>query len=118
MRRLVSILLLVVFALPSSWAVAAAYCEHETAADAAHFGHHGHEHAAVAAAGAEPDSPTQSMTPDLDCHACHACSACLASSVEQPLSGRGGAKVHASPESPLPAPPVDPLDRPDWLSLA
>jgi hypothetical protein len=39
-------LLVVIFLLQSTWAVAAQYCEHELGLDAIHFGHHEHEHLA------------------------------------------------------------------------
>jgi hypothetical protein len=44
MIRLGLRLLIVMFMLQSTWAVAAQYCRHELGLDAFHIGHHTHEH--------------------------------------------------------------------------
>lgn len=40
-------MIILAFTLQLSWAVASAYCMHETDKSAQHFGHHPHEHEAV-----------------------------------------------------------------------
>lgn len=42
--KLVLRLLIVIFLLESTWAVAAQYCRHELGLDNQHFGHHTHQH--------------------------------------------------------------------------
>jgi hypothetical protein len=44
MKRLILIFLLTVLSLQMSWAVAAAYCQHEQATTVRHLGHHTHQH--------------------------------------------------------------------------
>jgi len=43
MKRLIFIFLLAILPYQSSWAVAAAYCEHDATVASTHFGHHAHE---------------------------------------------------------------------------
>lgn len=78
MRRWLSLLLLLILPLQFSLAAAAAYCQHEQAPDARHFGHHVHVHEA-ADAGAHPATAqpaqdhgkTAPASADNDCGICH-----------------------------------------------
>jgi hypothetical protein len=118
MRRLIALFLLLVLTLQAPWAVAAAYCQHESAPEAHHFGHHEHVHAQAQAADAtlqgSADAEAADSAADLDCPACHAC--CAALSLHSP----GVAPVSTGSQPPgldqrlLPAPPPTPLERPDW----
>ena len=72
MRRLLILLLLAVLPLQFAWGAAAAYCGHEKAPSAGHFGHHSHQHQAKA----ESDSGSAAkkasvLADDLDCAFCH-----------------------------------------------
>lgn len=97
MRRWLMILLLFAMPFQSSWAAAAGYCQHESSAEASHFGHHKHQHASGAGASAQDaDAPSDPLlgSPDNDCLACHACTA-------QPLSNPGNLPaMGGSPERP------------------
>lgn len=71
-RRLVLLFLLAVLPLQFAWGAAAAYCGHEKAPSAGHFGHHSHQHQAKA----ESDSGSAAkkasvLADDLDCAFCH-----------------------------------------------
>lgn len=46
MKRLVIILMLMLFPLQATWAAIGAYCQHESDVAAQHFGHHAHQHKA------------------------------------------------------------------------
>ncbi len=114
MYRLVALLFALLLPLQFAWGVAAAYCQHETAVQTAHFGHHAHEHQA------EPKKPVSvKLVVDNDCTACHAtCSmaACEAPSrLEALVLTRRLAipalDAHASALARAP-------DRPQWLRLA
>lgn len=66
MKRLFLILLLAVLPLQISWAAVAAYCQHEEAPSAQHFGHHTHQHQASAEMPDDTD-PTKAHN---DCGVC------------------------------------------------
>jgi hypothetical protein len=75
MVKLILRLLLVVFLLESTWAVAAQYCRHELGLAAVHFGHHTHEHqgkdqSANKHAVSKAD-PADDASIDNDCAFCH-----------------------------------------------
>ncbi|MCW5662339.1 MAG: hypothetical protein KIT35_00750 [Piscinibacter sp.] len=75
MRRLFVLFLLVILPFQFAWGAAAAYCAHEKAVGAGHFGHHGHQHR-VSAAKADADSDGAAnraggMADDPDCATCH-----------------------------------------------
>jgi hypothetical protein len=116
MRRLIALFLLLVLTLQAPWAAAAAYCQHESAPAAQHFGHHEHAHAQAADATLQGgvDAEAADSAPDLDCPSCHACCAALS------LHGPGVTLVATGSAPPglaqrlLPAPPPTPLERPDW----
>ena len=128
MRRLITIVLLVLLPLQFSWAAVATYCGHEEPASAAHFGHHEHQHHANVGEHAEPVADLDTTADakgdkapgalDLDCDHCHVyCSVMLtlpsglpgALSSTPPsatLDDAGGAHAPTRPE------------RPQWLPLA
>jgi mono/diheme cytochrome c family protein len=126
MCRLVAFLLLSVFLLQSSWAVAAAYCQHETRRDMAHFGHHVDLDTAAQASAAAADDDHDATSAESaghghakkHCHDCHGSGIGLVF----PALQLALLPVHQAPEltgAPrLPAPPIQPLERPDWQHLA
>ena len=66
--------LLVVFLLESTWAVAAQYCQHELGLDAIHFGHHVDKHKkGIAKASSHTVATSDQSLPnsDNDCPFCH-----------------------------------------------
>lgn len=75
MRRWLSILLLVLLPLQFTWAAAAGYCQHETAANAWHVGHHEHQHQDSADNGTVKVKSSESVPgiklADSDCNVCH-----------------------------------------------
>jgi hypothetical protein len=115
MRRLILILLLVIFPLQASWAVASAYCAHEANPLSNHPGHH--EHAAGSEAGkhgGEDFSPGI----DLDCGDCHFSNVAIVSSeadgaITAVSHARGGA---GAPFIPLQRPKRP--ERPKWRPAA
>lgn len=114
MRRFVALLLLCLFSLQAGWAVAARYCQHESASAAAHFGHHTHAHAADDTK-ADPGAGTPgTLAPDLDCHGCHANPAGVGCA---PLAFMAAAAAMPPPQrlaEALPAPPRARVERPNW----
>ena len=114
MRRFVAILLLALLSLQSTWAVAAAYCQHEAKRDAAHFGHH----AGAQVEAATPTDGGDSGVAEGHCHDCHAAGVYLVLPAA-PAHGdvTGPAPLHAAAPW-LPAPPASPPERPDWQALA
>lgn len=74
MRFLFKILLLV-FVLQSTWAVAAQYCQHEENPTVNHIGHHTHKHISQSDSGSNLNSQKSSDTSksdvDTDCSYCH-----------------------------------------------
>lgn len=84
MRRLIVIALLLLLPLQASWATAARYCGHESAAvpaPASHPGHHDHQHDGDERQPAQ-DSTKAPGVEDADCGLCHlGCGAGFASEV-------------------------------------
>ncbi len=117
MRRLIAILLLTLLSLQSTWAVAAVYCEHETSRDAAHFGHHVDGHTAAAAFD-DVDGGDASAPADGHCHDCHASPIGVILPLVQATLALTSNAIGAAPAPRLPAPPPEPLERPDWRHLA
>lgn len=114
MRRVIAILLLAFLSLQSAWAVAAAYCQHETKLEVAHFGHHAEQQAEAAA----PADDGDGSAAERHCHDCHAACAYLARpAVPAHLDMMGAVPLRALAPR-LPSPPSSPLDRPDWQALA
>jgi hypothetical protein len=71
MKRLLSILLLVLLPIQFGWAVAGVYCEHETGAAGKHFGHHAHQHRVDASTDGTGKAAGQQQA-HADCASCHA----------------------------------------------
>lgn len=131
MRRFVALLLLCVFSLQACWAVAASYCQHESAPAAAHIGHHVHQHRAQHATPHPADDANAhdakadagigtpgTAAADLDCHACHAHQAGV---TPAPLAFSAAPAAVPPPQCPaaaLPAPPRARVERPNWQNLA
>jgi len=67
MRRRIAILLLMLLPFQFCWSAAAAYCQHESGAAAAHVGHHSHVHKNVSKAGKEASALSGL---DSDCPTC------------------------------------------------
>jgi hypothetical protein len=120
MRRLIAILLLALVSLQSSWAVAAAYCDHETSRDAAHFGHHADVHLASAMFDHSGDGDTgDADTPtNGHCHDCHTSPVGVILPLVHVAVDLGSGAIASVPPPRLPTPPLQPLDRPDWQTLA
>jgi len=120
-RRLVTLFLALLLPLQFAWGAAAAYCGHETNAQAAqHFGHHQHVHQAEAGQSSEAKKAVDGkLAYDNDCGACHASATVLIAptlgelSVPLPASSLAFAVV-PSPSSALARAP----DRPQWPGLA
>jgi hypothetical protein len=114
MKRLLTILLLVLFPLHASFAAAAGYCQHQQESpQAAHFGHHAHHHDGA------PDQPSGGgFQIDPDCGFCHlplsAFMPMLASVVEVGNLPQLITAVLADFRSAA----VEPFDRPPRTSLA
>lgn len=122
MRRFLMFLLLAWLPLQSSWAVAAAYCAHESnPAQVQHVGHHEHHHGTAAAAddGAhDASSKTGLSVGDFDCGCCHgACSGLLAASQPLSLTFTALPPLRAVADHEVAAPAARP-ERPQWASLA
>ena len=118
MRRWLSILLLVVMPLQLNWAAVAAYCAHESAPKATHFGHHEHDHDQHVSAAASPDASSPGVGIDIsDCHFHCPGVAALPMVIVMP------AVVAVGPRSAwragaVSAPVLAPPDRPQWPRLA
>lgn len=119
MRRWLTLMLLVFLPLQFSWSAAAAYCQHESAGAARHFGHHPHDHAAEAAkdAGAKDEAHKAhkgGQPCDSDCAYCHLGSAtALIADVLEPGT-RQAALCAFEAEPPVSTRAPDQLDRPNW----
>lgn len=68
-------ILLVVFVLQSTWAVAAQYCQHEENPKVEHIGHHTHKHTSQTAESShvtnQKTSDSSKSEIDIDCAFCH-----------------------------------------------
>lgn len=110
MRRWLTILLLVMLPLQFSWAAAAAYCQHETSADAGHVGHHQHEHKA-STQGADDGSK---LLGDNDCGYCHLSAAKPVQMQAAEVPVTTGPTIRGVAAGPLPSRDPDRLERPNW----
>jgi hypothetical protein len=115
MARIFALFLACTLLFQMSWAVAAAYCEHETSPKAAmHFGHHVHVHKSV---DGEKNAASK-LAVDDDCSLCHAGHAAII-----PVAWTDVPAVEAASAS-FPQPfmhgsaPARAPDRPQWLRLA
>ncbi len=108
MRRWLSLLLLVLVPLLSSWSAVAAYCEHAPDAQVRHFGHHPHQHA---------DEDGNAGNAASDCDHCHSPGATFVFAGTAPqIAQDGRPPVHAN--GPLRLRPPAPPERPKWAGLA
>jgi len=116
-KRVLYMLVLAV-TLQLSWAVAAAYCMHESGSASQHFGHHQHEHASNDGADHDKSPAQKKAIYDPDCASCsHSPAGATA------LAGQGAGPVmaaHAAAEAPKS--PPDPYlglpERPQWTVAA
>lgn len=111
LRHFFAVLMLLLLPLQAAWALAAAYCQHETAPNAQHFGHHEHQHGAAGSC-----APKAVGSVDSDCGFCHA-----AFVMALPITDLTLAAAPDDLPAPQPPPaatpaPHDPPERPDWRS--
>jgi len=110
MRRWLAIFLLVLLPLQSTWAAAAAYCQHEADAATKHFGHHDHKHHQ----GSSDKTDAPSFAADLDCAVCHAgFTAATANVPALALDLTPPALTPRNPHAPV-SPPAAQPERPNW----
>jgi hypothetical protein len=130
MRRLLLVFLLVLMPLQTVWSAAAAYCAHEQAPAAAHFGHHVHKHAgahqggdahadvghasADDAQGGAAGSIFNLGSADLDCHSCHGSGTVLFAHTVAPAALALCAHPLPLVAAQLPAPLSPRPERPNW----
>ena len=115
MRRVFALFLALALLFQFSWAVAAAYCEHESSPQAAtHFGHHVHVHKTADGKKLAGDKLAQ----DDDCAFCHTRQPAIV-----PLVSAVVAAAQSSPAN-FPEPSISASasfrtpDRPQWTRLA
>lgn len=115
MRRVFALFLACALLFQFSWAVAAAYCEHETSSKATmHFGHHVHVHKT---ADGKPLSGNK-LAMDDDCAFHHAGHLALVPLVPTVIAAaQPSPSAFREPTISASAPPRTP-DRPQWLRLA
>ena len=104
----------VAFALQMSWAVAGAYCLHETGRASEHFGHHQHEHTANQSPDQDSSSPSKKASVHTDCASCtHSPAGMFAWTVGfiEPLFADHSMAVFPSPQ---PEPYLGLPERPQW----
>ena len=121
MRRLLSILLLVLLPLQFSWAAVASYCEHEAGPDAAHVGHHAHQH--DDAHSGEPGLDDNGGEPsvkaiDLDCAQCHGQCAALPLAAAWTAVEAAAERFADIANAPSDGQPSPRPERPQWRRLA
>lgn len=121
MRRWFAIILLALLPLQFSWAAIAAYCGHESDAQAQHSGHHEYQQdeAANPETGAAQPPDKVVVSAGLDCGQCHGCCAALLllpTDVIALLVGaaRPVAPAEGAARTLAPSPP----ERPQWAPLA
>jgi hypothetical protein len=73
--KILSKILLILFVLQSTWAVAAQYCQHEESPKVEHIGHHTHKHTSQSADSNhvtdQKSSDSSKSGVDTDCPFCH-----------------------------------------------
>ncbi len=141
MRKVLTVLLIMLLSLQASWAAAASYCRHEQGTAARHFGHHEHRHgqhlakpaaqdpASLAASwvavqadvlhAADDDGSTAASlaSVDLDCSVCQAHalagmpSALASPALDAPVVAGEALTQQLPPSRPQPRP-----ERPNWLA--
>ncbi len=116
MKRLLTILLLVLIPLQVTWAAVGVYCQHESDMVTQHIGHHTHEHKSDSSSTDKSDSTSKSVF-DNDCGTCHAgCFAVLVSDQTNCfLTAKSSYSEHIKPNYSLHG---DRPDRPQWHHFA
>jgi hypothetical protein len=120
MRRWFATLLLALLPLQFSWAAVAAYCGHESDAQAQHLGHHEHQHTGQAGVDKDGD-PSGKDDPaafDFDCGHCH--SSCC--SMPAPVGTLTPLAIASHPVTPVEGIvrtlAQNPPERPQWVRFA
>ncbi|WP_066343591.1 hypothetical protein [Azohydromonas lata] len=117
MRRRLVIMLLMLLPLQFVWGAAAAYCGHETAPTAQHFGHHVHVHkSARADDGAK--APADLGLADNDCPVCHLGGPPLPPGVAVFVCTQAAPPQHPAVGVPDSSAPPGTPERPNWLLAA
>lgn len=125
MRRALTVFLLLILPLQLSWAVAAAYCQHEgTTQITGHVGHHEHQHAQVEGDAtdnvAKQSSPEQNDSKDKpqcvddDCAYCHLASLKTVTVPAIVLAVVSGTTFILQAASPVESQTGGFIDRPNW----
>lgn len=117
MRHYLAIFLLIFMPLQLSWAVVAAYCQHEQVATKTHLGHHQHEHQADQDA-AKPAGKLAKGTTDADCAACHVAATPLIINLSEIHFAQTGSALASLYHWPANSAPASTIERPQWDSLA
>lgn len=111
-------LLIIAFTFQVSWAMASAYCMHESGKASQHFGHHQHQHHTAGGADKDHSSTPKKAAFHPDCASCaHGSLATHSTQIElvMPLLS-GYQTVSVSPT--LPAPYLGQPERPQWRVAA
>ena len=115
MHKWLAVFLLVLLPLQLTWAAASLYCQHESDVASEHFGHHEHEHKAVDKDPA-PD-PAKTGGSDPDCAACHWCNFVSTATATLPFVFETGI-LSTAYQPALSPPPIERIERPQWLGFA
>lgn len=112
MSKWLAVFLLLLLPLQITWAAANAYCHHESDVASEHFGHHDHEHKAV-----DTKDPVKTDGGDSGCTACHWCSFVSTPTATLPSVFETGI-LNVAYLPTLPPPPIERIERPQWLGFA
>jgi hypothetical protein len=113
-RRLITIVLLVLLPLQAIWAASAPYCQHEHGQAAKHLGHHAHEHHQDDAQASQHDGHGGKATAFFDHdHHCAASLTLLPSLIELPTA-LPSASLVATPLARYRSFDASGIDRPNW----
>ncbi len=114
MKRLVIILILMLFPLQATWAAIGAYCQHESGATAQHFGHHAHQHKA------DEGKSKKSSLPKLDADCAFCCVSGIAHFVSSlhyiPIDTLSVTHALAASDA-LPSSLHERPERPKWVAI-
>ncbi len=115
MKRLVIILMLMLFPLQATWAAIGAYCQHEKDVASQHFGHHAHQHKADEGKSKKGSLPKL----DADCAFCYVSGAAhFVSSIHYiPIDALSMAPPRAGSDA-LPSSLHERPERPKWVAIA
>jgi len=114
LRRTFLILMMSLIPFQITWAMAGAYCEHESGKAAQHFGHHDHVHLV-----SDQDKPNSKATLDLDCSFhMHAMFQGVTTDGTQMYAAMSGSVLNASDASFHLYPLLDRPERPNWFATA